>query len=68
MKRDSEGIISLSILLGGFCIFAWFIFIFIVSACWISLKIGPLFTSAIILMFTSCFAGLVWFRRGCKEE
>ena len=39
----------------------------VVGASWIALKIGPLSTVALMLIFISCLAGLVWFRRRYKE-
>ena len=35
----------------------------VVGVSWIALKIGPLSTVALMLIFISCFVGLVWFRR-----
>ena len=34
---------------------------------WIALKTDPLSTVALMLIFISCFVGLVWFRRRYKE-
>jgi len=39
----------------------------VVGVSWIALKFGPLSTVALILFFTSCFLGLVRFRRRYKE-
>jgi hypothetical protein len=39
----------------------------VVGVSWIALKFGPLSTVALILFFTSCFVGLVWFSRRYKE-
>jgi Ca2+/Na+ antiporter len=39
----------------------------VVGVSWIALKIGPLSTVALMLIFVSCFVGLVWFRRRYKE-
>ncbi len=39
----------------------------VVGVSWIALKIGPLSTVALMLIFISCFVGLVWFRRRYKE-
>jgi hypothetical protein len=39
----------------------------VVGISWITLKIGPLSTVALMLIFISCLAGLVWFRRRYKE-
>jgi hypothetical protein len=39
----------------------------VVGVSWIALKVGPLSTLALMLIFISCFVGLVWFRRRCKE-
>jgi len=39
----------------------------VVGVSWIALKIGPVSTVALMLLFISCFVGLVWFRRRYKE-
>jgi len=39
----------------------------VVGVSWIALKIGPVSTVALMLIFISCFVGLVWFRRRYKE-
>ena len=39
----------------------------VVGISWITLKIGPVSTVALMLLFISCFVGLVWFRRRYKE-
>ena len=39
----------------------------VVGVSWIALKIGPISTVALMLIFISCFVGLVWFRRRYKE-
>ena len=39
----------------------------IIGLSWIVLKIGPVSTMALMLIFISCFVGLVWFRRRYKE-
>jgi hypothetical protein len=39
----------------------------VVGVSWIALKIGPVSTMALMLIFISCFVGLVWFRRRYKE-
>jgi Na+/H+ antiporter NhaC len=39
----------------------------VVGVSWIALKIGPLSTVALMLIFMSCFVGLVYFRRRYKE-
>jgi len=38
-----------------------------VGVSWITLKIGPVSTGALMLAFISCFVGLVWFRRRYRE-
>ena len=35
----------------------------VVGMSWVALKIGPLSTVALMLIFISCFVGFVWFRR-----
>lgn len=39
----------------------------VVGVSWITLKIGPLSTVVLMLIFVSCFVGLVWYRRRYKE-
>ena len=39
----------------------------VVGVSWIALKIGSLSTVVLMLIFISCFVGLVLFRRKCKE-
>jgi hypothetical protein len=39
----------------------------VVGVSWIVLKIGPLSTVALMLIFISCFVGLVWFRPRYEE-
>jgi hypothetical protein len=39
----------------------------VVGVSWITLKIGPLSTVALMLLFIFCFVGLVWFRRRYEE-
>ena len=39
----------------------------VVSVSWIALKIGPLSTVVLMLIFISSFVGLFWFRRRYKE-
>jgi len=39
----------------------------VVGVSWITLKIGPLSTVALMLLFISCFVGLIWHRRRYKE-
>ena len=39
----------------------------VVGVSWIALKIGPVATAALMLIFISCFIGLVWFRRKYKQ-
>jgi hypothetical protein len=39
----------------------------VVGISWITLKIGPVSTVAFMLLFISCFVGLVWFRLRYKE-
>jgi hypothetical protein len=39
----------------------------VVGVSWIALKVGPLSTVALMLIFISCFVGLVWFRRKYKK-
>ncbi len=39
----------------------------IVGVSWITLKIGSVSTVALMLLFISCFVGLVWYRRRYKE-
>ncbi len=39
----------------------------VVGVSWIAMKIGLLSTMALMLIFISCFVGLVWFRRRYKE-
>ena len=39
----------------------------VVGVSWIALKIGSVSTVALMLIFISCFVGLVWFRRRYKE-
>jgi endonuclease YncB( thermonuclease family) len=39
----------------------------IIGLSWIVLKIDPVSTMALMLIFISCFVGLVWFRRRYKE-
>jgi len=39
----------------------------VVGISWITLKIGPVSTVVLMLLFISCFVGLVWFRRRYKE-
>jgi len=39
----------------------------VVGISWITLKIGPLSTVALMLIFISCFIGIVWFRRRYKK-
>jgi hypothetical protein len=38
----------------------------LVGISWIALKIGLASTVALMLLFISCFVGLVWFKRRCK--
>jgi hypothetical protein len=39
----------------------------VVGISWIALKIGPLSTVALMLIFMSCFVGIIWFRWKYKE-
>jgi hypothetical protein len=39
----------------------------VVGVSWITLKIGSVLTVALMLLFISCFVGLVWYRRRYKE-
>jgi len=39
----------------------------VVGVSWIALKIGPLSTVALVLIFMSCLVGLAWYRRRYKE-
>jgi hypothetical protein len=39
----------------------------VVGVSWVALKIGPVSTLALMLLFISCFIGLVWFRRKYKN-
>ena len=36
----------------------------VVGVSWIALKIGPVSTAALMLLFISSFVGLAWYRRG----
>jgi hypothetical protein len=39
----------------------------VVGISWVALKIGPALTAALMLLFISCFIGIVWFRRRYNE-
>jgi hypothetical protein len=39
----------------------------VVGVSWIALKIGPVLTLALMLLFISCFIGIIWFRRTYNE-
>jgi hypothetical protein len=39
----------------------------VVGVSWVALKISPVLTVVLMLIFISCFVGLVWFRRRYKE-
>jgi len=39
----------------------------VVGVSWIAMKIGPQSTVTLMLIFISCFVGIVWFRRRYKE-